>query len=170
MTEKELEIEKWEMVEQLGVHIEKEDQMAPLAARILATLILSCKDGVSFDELVTDLEASKSTVSTHLNSLSASGLVDYITKPGDRKRYFIITPNRLIQFIDEKVEKWEKDKAIHEKLINYKNKVNLFRKDEPEKQCELTFHTNFLNFLEEAITVFSKLKTNLNNKNLGQPQ
>lgn len=165
MTREELALEKKALVEQLGVYFEKEDQMAPVAARIMATLILSCKLGTTFDQLVNDLEASKSTVSTHLNTLTSSGSIDYITRPGDRKRYFILTPNRLIQFIDEKLTKWETDKVIHKRLIDFKMSVNEVYKDEPENQCELTFHQNFLTFLEDAITVFTKLKNNLNEKN-----
>lgn len=165
MTEEELNAEKKLLVEQLGVYIEKKDQLAPVAARILATLILTCKQGVTFDQLVVDLEASKSTVSAHLNTLQTNGLVNYCTKPGDRKRYFVMTPNRLLQFIDEKLMLWEKDKEMHKKLIEYKNHVNQLHKNEPEQQCDLSFHTNFLTFLDEATAAFSKLKTNLCKKN-----
>ncbi len=53
-----LEIKKKNLIEELGVHLEK-DNLAPLAARILATLILSGKIGVTFDELVCNLKAGK---------------------------------------------------------------------------------------------------------------
>lgn len=165
MTVEELEAERRKLVEQLGVYMEKEDQMPPVAARIVATLILTCKQGTTFDQLVHDLEASKSTVSAHLNTLTSNGLINYITRPGDRKRYFIMTPNRLIQFIEEKLAKWETDMAIHKKLIDFKTNANEVYKDQPEKQCELKFHHNFLTFLEEATEVFTKLKTNLIEKN-----
>ncbi|HET8809776.1 MAG TPA: winged helix-turn-helix domain-containing protein [Flavobacteriaceae bacterium] len=166
MTEQELQTQKDQLIELVGVHVEKEKNMAPLAARILATLIVTCKQGATFEQLVADLGASKSTICTHLNNLEASGLIDYFTKPGDRKRYFIMTPNRLIQFIDEKVAKWEDDKTLHKELINYKTNVNEVYKNEPEKQCELNFHYNFLTFLDEATKVFTKLKNNLNEKHL----
>lgn len=161
MTEEELDLEKKKLVEELGVYIEKKDQLAPVAARILATLILTCKQGVTFEQLVTGLEASKSTVSAHLNTLQASELISYCTKPGDRKRYFIMTPDRLLQFIDERLETWEKDKKMHHEVIEYKNKVNEIHKNDPEKQCDITFSANFLTFLDEATAAFTKLKTNL---------
>lgn len=161
MTEEELDVEKKRLVERLGVFIEKKDQLAPVAARILATLILTCKQGVTFEQLVIDLEASKSTISTHLNTLQASEMISYCTKPGDRKRYFIMTPDRLLQFIDEKLETWEKDKKMHYEVIEYKNKVNEIHENDSEKQCDVTFSVNFLTFLDEATAAFSKLKTNL---------
>lgn len=165
MTEQELQAQKDQLIELVGVHVEKEKNIAPLAARILATLIVTCKQGVTFEQLVEDLGASKSTICTHLNTLEASGQIDYFTKPGDRKRYFIMTPNRLIQFIDEKVAKYESDKALHKKLIHYKTHVNEQFKDDHEKQCDLSFHKNFLIFLEEVTAIFKKLKTTLNEKN-----
>lgn len=161
MTEEELEVEKKKLVEELGVYMERKEQMAPIAARILATLVLSRKQGVTFEEFVTDLEASKSTVSTHLNNLQASELISYCTKPGDRKRYFVMTPNRLFQFIDEKLAIWEKDKKMHHEVIEYKNKVNQIYKNNPEQQCDITFSANFLTFLDEATAAFNKLKMNL---------
>lgn len=91
MNEKELNIQKRNLIEKLGVQLEG-DQLAPLAARILATLILTGKKGITFDELVRDLCAGKSTISTHLDHLQSSNRIKYFTKSGDRKRYFIINP------------------------------------------------------------------------------
>ena len=76
-----LGIERKNLIEELGVHLEG-DHLAPLAARILATLILSGKKGVTFEELVNELNAGKSTVSTHLDHLQNTNRVTYFTKPG----------------------------------------------------------------------------------------
>ena len=51
--------EKQLLIERLGVHIEKKDNIPPLAARIVSTLILTGKKGCTFEELVTNLQASK---------------------------------------------------------------------------------------------------------------
>ena len=40
--------------------------------------------------MVTILCASKSTISTHLNHLQDLNKIEYFTKTGDRKKYFII--------------------------------------------------------------------------------
>jgi len=78
---------KESLIEKLGVHIESKDQLAPLAARILSTLILTGKKGATFESLVCELNASKSTISTHLTTLQAANRITYHTKCGDRKKY-----------------------------------------------------------------------------------
>ncbi len=57
------------LVEKLGVHLENREQLSPFAARILAYIILTGKISTTFDDMVTILRASKSTISTHLNHL-----------------------------------------------------------------------------------------------------
>lgn len=80
--------EKCKLIEEIGVHFEKTNQLAPLAARIYAIMILSPKEGHTFDEIMEITEASKSSVSTQLNLLLQLKKVEYFTKTGDRKRYF----------------------------------------------------------------------------------
>lgn len=158
MKSKELEEKKKQLVEDLGVHLEKEN-LAPLAARIMATLILSGKRGVTFEELVTELHAGKSSISTHLDHLQQSSRVRYFTKPGDRKRYFIINPDLLINVIDEMVTKWENEKQIHSEIKEYKQTCNALAKEEDEVIFDLEFQDDFLTFLEEITASVKKFKT-----------
>ncbi|GAL00549.1 hypothetical protein JCM19314_2157 [Nonlabens ulvanivorans] len=76
------------LVEKLGVHLENREQLAPVAARILSYIILTGKKGSTFEDLVTILCASKSTISTHLNHLQDLNKIQYFTKVGDRKKVF----------------------------------------------------------------------------------
>ncbi|OYX24100.1 MAG: transcriptional regulator, partial [Flavobacteriales bacterium 32-35-8] len=77
------------LIEKLGILLETKDQLAPVAARIKAYIILKGKSGTTFEDLVADLCASKSTISTHLNHLLDLKKIVYFTKLGDRKKYFI---------------------------------------------------------------------------------
>lgn len=158
--QKDLVERKNKLVERLGVFIENEDNMAPLEARIFSTLVLTGKGGITFDSLVKDLNASKSTICTHLNTLQASGRVSYFTKPGDRKRYFIVTPNRLFQVMNEMLEKWNKQFDIHSDIIEYKKEANSQTTAESE-EFDLHFHENYLLFLEEVSNAVEKLKKNI---------
>src|SRR5690625_5632139 len=72
----------------IRLHIEKRTQIAPLAARIQALMILSPDKGMSFDEIVDFTQASKSSISSNLNLLLQMKSMEYYTIPGDRKRYF----------------------------------------------------------------------------------
>ena len=160
MNDEEMNIQKKELVEKLGVNFEKLNKLAPVAARIFATLILTEKKGITFDELVEDLNASKSTISTHLEHLQSLNKISYVTRPGDRKRYFIIHPNLILNIIEEMIEKWNNEKSIHQDIIDYKEKRRQnTEKEEPE--CDIEFNKNSLIFLDEATTAIQKLKLNV---------
>ena len=159
-----LEVQKKELIEQLGLQMERKHDLSPVAARILATLILTRQKGITFDRLVKDLKASKSTISTQLDHLQTGDKIKYYTKPGDRKRYFIINPNLMFNAIDEIVDKWETEKEIHQKIIEYKKTCNELCGPEEENEFDLDFQEDFRVFLEEATAAVQKLKLNIMNK------
>ncbi len=145
------------------MHLEGREQMAPLAARILSTLILVGKKGISFEQLVTNLGASKSTISTHLNNLQSTGMITYFTKTGDRKKYFVLAHESMLQWMDETVEKWEREKDIHLEIVDYKKEYNETVADDSDTRFELEIHEEYLEFLEKACrsmaTLRKKIKT-----------
>lgn len=159
-----LENEKKKLIEELGVQLEQ-DHYAPLAARIFATLILIGKQGITFDQLVLDLNASKSSVSTHLELLQTNNKVRYFTKPGDRKRYFVVNNELMANMIDEQVARWEAHKSIHKKVLSYKKQRNEEMVNDKENHFDLDLQQDFLVYLEEATTAVKKLKSKLNDKN-----
>ncbi|HKL36338.1 MAG TPA: hypothetical protein VJ899_08595 [Salegentibacter sp.] len=155
-----LKKEKTRLIEKLGVQFEKEFQLAPVAARIFSTTLLTGKKGITFDQLVIDLNAGKSTVSTHLEHLQATNKIEYYTKTGDRKRYFIVKPDLMENHIDEITAKWEAQRCIHKEVLEYKIQSNELNKEDPPFNLE--FQKNLLNFLDEATAAVNKLKKNLN--------
>jgi DNA-binding transcriptional regulator GbsR (MarR family) len=160
MNTSKLEARKTRLIEKLGVQIEKEHQLAPVAARIFATLIMIGKKGCTFDQLVTDLKAGKSTVSTHLEHLQATNRIEYYTKAGDRKRYFIVKPDLMVNYIDEMTAKWEAERCIHQEVLEYKSQMN---KLDSEENFDLEFQKSLLTFLNEATAAVNKLKKKITN-------
>lgn len=77
------------LVEELGVLYEQ-GGMQPAAGRILALLVVSDQVELTFEEICETLNISKSAVSNTLNFLINTDRVEYITQPGERKRYFRI--------------------------------------------------------------------------------
>jgi len=80
-----------EKVEQIGVFLEqqaKNSAITPLAGRLFIYLLLSDPPHKNFYEITEFLGASKSSISTALKALEQSGIVEYFTVSGDRKRYF----------------------------------------------------------------------------------
>lgn len=159
-----LEEERSKLIERLGVSIEKDENLAPLAARILSTLILLGNKGCSFDELVHRLNASKSTISSHLSHLETNGRISYYTKQGDRKRYFVLSKDHTINMINKVILKWENQKVIHQEVFEFKQSFNKVHEGSADDQLDPHFHEDYLVFIEEASSAFQKLKQTIINK------
>lgn len=87
MTHSNIEERRIELVERIGVFLEKYGYQ-PIPARIIGLLIVTDKPYLTFDEITESLKVSKSAVSIGINLLLGTQQIDYITLPGDRKRYF----------------------------------------------------------------------------------
>lgn len=157
-----LETERKRLIETLGVYFEKEKQIAPLAARILATLVLNGKQGTTFEQLVIELEAGKSTISTHLNNLETQQWITHFTKTGDRKRYYTITPGYTLRRINILIAQWNKEIELHKQIIDYKSNYNKAHKQE---LYSLAQHRGVLQFLIDSVTYFRKQTEEYNSNN-----
>lgn len=76
-----------ELIERVGVAHEREG-LSPAASRILGMLLVADETEHTFEDIQAELGLSKSAVSNGLNFLLAAKSIDYITRPGDRRRYF----------------------------------------------------------------------------------
>lgn len=163
-----LRMQEKELVERLGIVIEQQDKLAPVAARILSYTILKGKRGTTFDDLVTSLCASKSTISTHLNHLQDLKKILYFTKPGDRKKYFVINEDTIIQNIDNMVESWNQQKELHVEIKVYKEAVNHLEENQSEPIFDIHFHEDYIEYLNVATELILKLKNKIIQKNTKQ--
>lgn len=152
--------EKQDLVERLGVFMEQKEQLAPVAARIISYVILTGRKGTTFEDLVRDLRASKSTISTHLNHLADLKRIVYFTKPGDRKKYYTMNDDSIIQSIDSLMDSWILHKELHQEVKVYKNKINSLSTEDDSK-FNLDFHDDYIQFLEEITKSVSKLRSKI---------
>jgi DNA-binding transcriptional regulator GbsR (MarR family) len=79
--------DKEKLIEKTGIFYEKTG-LNPASARILALLLISDNVELTFDQIRNTLLLSKSATSNGLNTLLNNKQIEYITKMGDRKRYF----------------------------------------------------------------------------------
>jgi len=156
-----LKTQKKKLIESLGVYFEQEKLIAPLAARIIATLIVNGSQGTTFEQLVTDLEASKSTVCTHLNALEAQQRISYFTKCGDRKRYYAMAPGYISRKINTTLSMWHKEKELQKQLLSYKQDYN---KSNSENSLPTTIHENVIDFLTQSISFFEEMAVKFQTK------
>lgn len=75
------------IIEKIGVMHERRG-MQPTNGRVIGLFLVNDETEIPFDDIQEKLGISKSGVSQALNFLQARNLVEYITKPGDRRRYF----------------------------------------------------------------------------------
>lgn len=114
--------EKNELIEMFGIHFEQLYNVSPLAARILATLTIDgCKSGLTFEDLVDRLKASKSSISTNLNLLQKMEKINYFTLLGDRKKYFKAAP--LSQRLNNYLTLVNNENVLIDKVISYRKKT-----------------------------------------------
>ncbi|WP_188462962.1 GbsR/MarR family transcriptional regulator [Bizionia arctica] len=149
------------LVEKLGVHLENREQLAPVAARILSYIILTGKKGATFEDMVSILCASKSTISTHLNHLQDLNKIEYFTKTGDRKKYFVINKNNIILHIDKMITHWKEERELHLEIKNYKELINTNKTDNDYENFDLSFHNDYIKFVDGATASIQELRDKL---------
>lgn len=164
--EKKLVAQKNILVEKMGVHFEKKDNLAPVAARILAYIVLTGKKGTTFEDLVSELCASKSTISTHLTHLQGIKKIEYFTKTGDRKKYFTINNDSFLQGINDMLLVWQQQKELHTEVKEYKLNANSYLSK--EDQFNLDLHDSYINYLDDAIRSITILKQKIEQSNQEQ--
>lgn len=137
--------EKEELIEMFGIHFETLHNFPPLASRILGTLIVdSCRIGLTFEDLVERMSASKSSVSTSLNLLLKIGKITYYTLPGDRKKYF--KPSPFSERLDNYLKMIDFEKKIIDKMISYRGKTV----SSSEERCNLENVKEYKNHVLEV--------------------
>ena len=124
--------------------------LPPLAARIYAYLTFDFDNaGVTFDEFVEVLKASKSSVSSNLQLLQTNGYLKVINKIDERKRFFILNPDYVTIRFNNLIENLEKEKENLESLKDFR------RTQEPNENSE--------NYITKLNIYISLLKTNIEN-------
>ena len=127
------EQEKKAFVERIGVRFEQAG-FPPMSGRIFGCLVLADPPYLTFDEIREYLDASKSTISANLNMLMQGDcLIDYMTLPGDRKRYFRINPSKWLGKIKDFPKDMENGRVIMKEIIEFRDKHGMEPFPEIEK-------------------------------------
>lgn len=143
-----------ELVEMAGRFYDKKG-FQPIAGRIMGLLTVMDKEQYTFDEIVEELSVSKSSVSNALKILEMADSIEYITVPGDRKRYFQLKKRDRFALIDE-----------HYRVLNtsrdYLNRV-LDLKINKQSQNSV-FISHLIEMLDFFLGRFDELKKEFMNK------
>src|SRR6187455_1480493 len=112
LTDKQLKL-----IEELGVFHEQ-GGVQPAAARILSLLLVSDRIELSFEEIYETLNLSKSATSNALNFLIKTEKLEYITRPGERRRYFRFKIRSLKEGIQKSLEGIDAFNILLKKVVS----------------------------------------------------
>ena len=135
---------KKEIIERVGVYYEHKG-LQPVVGRIVGLLLVAEPAEATFEEIYGELQVSKSAVSTALTFMQAKEMVEYTTKPGDRKRYFKLRLNEWKTNIQKQFD----DILDIENLI--KEVVVLKENRQSDFCCKLIDIKDFLLFLRKEL-------------------
>jgi len=155
-SDKSLEVRKKELVEKFGVFMEGQENLPPIAARIFASLVINKENGTTFDELVVFLAASKSTISTNIQLLLNRGMLTFYTKPGDRKKYYILSPESLLSRVEEEIIQYRTEYQIVKEITEFREEINELKMDSIDNKSY-----PYLDFLSNTLSLLETLKENV---------
>jgi DNA-binding transcriptional regulator GbsR (MarR family) len=92
-----------ELVEKMGLEFEA-DGGPRIAGRILGYLLLSPQPR-SLDRMARDLLVSKTSASTNARLLERRGALERVSRPGDRRDFYRISPNLHLRILARSVER-----------------------------------------------------------------
>jgi len=144
-----LTAEQKNLIEKIGVFMEKSGS-APVEGRIMALLMVADDTELSFEDIYETLAISKSAASNTINVLLTMNKIDYITRHGDRKRYF-----------RTRLEKWETDFGKNVEAGLYisdllKEVLAIRPKTTKAFNAEMKSLIDFLDYLKKEIPVLLK--------------
>ncbi|MFT2008746.1 GbsR/MarR family transcriptional regulator [Pontibacter sp. 13R65] len=132
-------------IERIGIFFDK-DHFPPLAGRIMALLLIAEPPYCSFEQIIENLQAGKSSVSASLNMLLREGLIDFRTFPGNKKRYFYINARTWLEMLRKRVEQLGPFRSILQEVAQSRSAKH------PEFNHMLQEMNQFYGEIEEALT------------------
>ena len=141
-------------------HHEAVYNFSPLTAQIYTYIMFNNNsDGVTFDEIVEKLNASKSSVSTSLNLLISNSQIEHFNKIDERKRYFKLNPDYLTIRLELIKDKLDREKTLNTRMVGYLNAGKL-----KSNNCEgkmMFFSEHLDSSIDNLATIIQKLKNSI---------
>ncbi|EPR66037.1 GbsR/MarR family transcriptional regulator [Cyclobacterium qasimii] len=139
-----LTADQQQIIERIGVFFETKGNQ-PILGRIIGLLMVADDAEATFEDIQKCLFVSKSAVSQALTLLQSQNKVEYITKPGERKRYFRLKIRNWKVDIQDDLRKVFKFNEIIEEIISLRGNKN------EEFNSYLKEVSNFMQFMEAEL-------------------
>lgn len=144
--------EQKSLIEKMGV-FQEHSGMPPTESRILALLLVADETEMTFEEIKDHLQISKSATSNSINLLLKTNKLEYITKSGDRKRYFRTKISSWEQDAESNLQGMLSVNGILKEILNQRTTKT------PKFNSDLKNVIDFIDFLQvELLNIFKKWK------------
>ena len=91
------------LIERLGLVFEESDRMPRIASRILGLLLLTPGE-CSIDQMAERLAVSRASISVDARRLEECGVVERVTRKGDRRDYYRIAPDHYTRTLERRLK------------------------------------------------------------------
>ncbi len=132
------------LIERLGLVFEDSDRMPRIASRILGLLLLTPGE-CSLDQMAERLSVSRASVSVDARRLEECGVVERITRKGDRRDYYRIAPDHYTRTLERRLK-------VMNRLISVLDEGRQMKIDSREVRDRLDETVEALRFVVEATT------------------
>lgn len=132
-----------DLIERIGV-LHDRIGFPPATSRVLGLLLVTREPELTFDQIRETLGLSKSSTSSALNLLLQVGSIEYLTRPGDRKRYFRKSYKNWEASLLERLDLFFSLREPLGRALELEGRTE-------ESRRELSRVTDFLGFLETEI-------------------
>ncbi|MBC7485969.1 MAG: MarR family transcriptional regulator [Cytophagaceae bacterium] len=109
------------LIEKLGVFFEGQGR-TPAEARIIGLLLVADQLEMTLEEIQHTLGISKSAVNNAINVLMLTQQLEYVTKPGDRKKYYKSKIEQWMSHVEEHVEKALEGRILLKEALDQRSK------------------------------------------------
>ncbi len=109
------------LIEKLGVFFEGQGR-TPAEARVIGLLLVGDQLELTLEEIQQTLSISKSAVNNAMNVLLLTQQVEYVTKPGDRKKYYRSKIEQWMSHVEQHVEKALEGRTLLREALEQRTK------------------------------------------------
>lgn len=162
---KDIITEERNIIERYAPHIKRSHNLPPIAARILVALMIHGSKGLSFEQLVELIQASKSTISNNINTLINMERVTYYTKSGDRKRYFKLDVNIFKKHIDKVIKNNEVEIEMIDFMSAFKLEANKHIDNPEDQYSSVGRQLKVKHFIVELTEIMKEFRQEIDNNN-----
>jgi DNA-binding transcriptional regulator GbsR (MarR family) len=132
------------LIERLGLVFEESDRMPRIASRILGLLLLTPGE-CSIDQMAERLQVSRASISVDARRLEECGVVERMTRKGDRRDYYRIAPDHYSRTLERRLK-------VMGRLISVLDEGRQMQLESREVRDRLDEAVEALRFVVEATT------------------